>query len=142
MAKAEIEEIVDVPMDKLFAAITQYEAYPEFVAGVKKIDVERKGPGLARATYHVSMIKDIEYTIDLKDDQGAGTVSWSLVESAFMKANNGSWKLEDLGGGKTKARYALEVDFSFPAPGFVVKKLVKSTLSPMIKSFADRARSM
>lgn len=142
MPQAEIEEIVDVAKDKLFDAITQYENYPQFVAGVKKIEVQRKGPGKARATYHVSMIKDIEYTIDLEDDREAGKISWSLVQSAFMKSNNGRWELQALGPGKTKAKYSLEVEFSFPAPGFVVKQLVKSSLGPMLRSFVDRAKSL
>ena len=142
MAKADIEEVLDVPKDKLFDVITRYEEYPEFVTGVRKIEVERKGPGKARCKYHVSMIKDIEYTLDITDDRDAGTIQWSLVESDAMKVNNGFWKLTAEGDDQTHVRYELEVEFSFPVPGFVLKKLVKGSLGPMVRSFEERVLSL
>src|SRR5262245_2212552 len=139
MAQAELHEVLSVDREKLFQTIVRYEDYPSFVDGVKSVEVERKGPGKARVTYHVSMMKDISYVLDHVEDQAAGTVSWSLVESDFFKQNNGSWELKDAGDGQTDVRYALELEFKIPVPGFILNRLVKGNLPSMVKSFQDKA---
>jgi ribosome-associated toxin RatA of RatAB toxin-antitoxin module len=141
MAQAEHRETLSVPKDKLFAAITRYEDYPQFVEGCTKVEVQRKGPGQARVTYHVSMMKDIVYTLDHREDAAAGVVEWSLVDSDAIKQNTGRWTLKDAGAGKTDATYNIEIDFKFPVPGFILNRLVKGSLPSMVKSFAKKAAS-
>jgi len=139
MANAEHKEILNVDKEKLFDAITRYEDYPQFVEGVKAVKVERKGEGAARATYSVSMMKDFVYTLDHKEDRAKGRVEWTLVSSDAFKVNKGYWQLKDAGKGKTDVTYAIEVDFTFPVPGFILNKVVKGTLPSMVQGFARRA---
>lgn len=139
MAKAEHKEILNVDKEKLFDAITRYEDYPQFVEGVKAVKVERKGEGAARATYSVSMMKDFVYTLDHKEDRAKGRVEWTLVSSDAFKVNRGHWQLKDAGAGKTDVEYAIEVEFTFPVPGFILNKVVKGTLPSMVQGFAKRA---
>lgn len=141
MASAEFHEVLPVDQEKLFAVITKYEDYPQFVTGCSGVKVERKAPGKARATYSVNMMKEISYTLDHVEDQAAGKVQWTLVESDFMKRNIGSWELKAAGPGKTDVRYTVEVEFKFPVPGLILNRLVKGSLPSMIKSFVDRARA-
>jgi hypothetical protein len=91
MAQAEIQEVVPVSKDKLWNAIVRYEDYPQFVDGCTGVKVERKAAGHARATYHVSMMKDVTYTLDHKEDKDRGIVEWNLVDSDFFKKNVGRW---------------------------------------------------
>lgn len=140
MAQAEYQAVLSVPKDKLFETITAYEDYPQFVDGCSRVEVERKGSGRARVTYHVSMMKEISYTLDHEEDREAGEVRWTLVESDFFKHNNGLWRLKDAGDGKTDALYQLDVEFKIKVPGFILKQLVKGNLPSMVKSFEKRAK--
>jgi ribosome-associated toxin RatA of RatAB toxin-antitoxin module len=142
MAKAEIHEIVQVDRDKLYQAISRYEDYPQFVENCKSSRVERKGAGRARVTYHVELIKAVNYTLDHVEDPVAGTVAWSLVESDTFKVNNGKWTLSSAGPGKTDVQYELEVEFKIYVPGMILNKLIKGPLPSMVKSFVDRANSL
>jgi ribosome-associated toxin RatA of RatAB toxin-antitoxin module len=146
MAKAEFAETYAIDARKLFETITKYEDYPQFVTGCSTVSVERKAPGQARVDYHVNMIKEVSYILDHiedapKDAQGEKpfTVTWKLVKSDFMRTNNGRWTLKPLALGKTAVLYEVEVDFSFPAPSFIVNRMVKASLGPMVKSIVDRA---
>jgi ribosome-associated toxin RatA of RatAB toxin-antitoxin module len=140
MASAEFNEVLDVDRDKLYAAITKYEDYPQFVDGCTSTEVERKGPGHARVKYRVNMMKDITYTLDLHEDPAAGVVHWSLVESDFFKKNDGRWEIKSTGPGKTQVRYSLDVEFKIPVPGLILNRLVKGSLPSMVKSFQKRAK--
>jgi ribosome-associated toxin RatA of RatAB toxin-antitoxin module len=139
MAQAEHHGVLPVSKDKLWDTITRYEDYPKFVDGCTSVKVERKSAGHARVTFHVSMMKDVVYTLDHKEDKDKGTVEWSLVESDAFKKNSGSWTLRDAGAGQTDVLYKLELDFKIPVPGFILNGLVKKSLPTMIKSFEKRA---
>jgi ribosome-associated toxin RatA of RatAB toxin-antitoxin module len=140
MAKAEIQKTVDVDSAKLFSVITRYEEYPKFVDGCTGVKVERKGPGHARVTYTVSMMRDVQYTLDHIEDQATGRVEWKLVSSDSLKANTGRWILKANGAGKTEVSYEIDIDFNFPVPGFVLSKLVKGSLPSMVEGFVKRAK--
>jgi ribosome-associated toxin RatA of RatAB toxin-antitoxin module len=140
MANAEIHEVLPVGLDKLWDTIVRYEEYPKFVDGCTSVKVERKGTGHARATYHVSMMKDVTYTLDHKEDKEKGVVEWSLVESDAFKKNTGRWELRSAGPDKTDVRYSLDVDFKIPVPGFILNGLVKKSLPGMLKNFEKQAK--
>jgi ribosome-associated toxin RatA of RatAB toxin-antitoxin module len=141
MAHAEIKETLGVSKDKLWDAITRYEDYPKFVDGCTAVKVERKSAGHARVTYSVSMVKDITYVMDHKEDKEKGIVSWSLVESDFFKKNDGHWNIKDSGADKTAVDYQVEVEFKIPVPGFMLKGLINKNLPSMIKSFEKQAKA-
>jgi ribosome-associated toxin RatA of RatAB toxin-antitoxin module len=139
MASAEFHEIIAVDKDKFFQAVLRYEDYPQFVEGCTQVKVERKGPGQARVTYHVSMMKDVVYTLDHREDSAAGVLEWSLVESDTFRKNSGRWVMKSAGPGKTDVLYEIEVDFKIPVPGFILNRIVKGSLPAMIESFRKRA---
>jgi ribosome-associated toxin RatA of RatAB toxin-antitoxin module len=140
--KVETRQTVSIDKGKLFRLIVSYSDYPSFVYGVKSVHVQRKGPGKARVTYTVSIIKDVVYTIDLVENESLGTVSWCLVRSDFFKINNGFWSVKDLGSGKCEVRYGVELDFKVPLPEFILRRLSKVILPAMLKSFEKRAREL
>ena len=128
---------------KYFQAVSNYESYPEFVDGMKKVKVEHQSNGHFLAKYDISiMSKDMTYTLDIEDNAERMTVDWKLVESSFFKVNNGSWKIESMGPGKCKVSYSLEVEFTFSVPGLILKGLVKSMLPSMMNGFHQRAKTL
>lgn len=141
MAKADIEKTVNADRKWFWKAITDYESYPRFVKGCSSVSVKREG-NVALVSYRVNLIKEVEYVLRHVEDEAAGRLSWTLESSKFMKKNEGQWRLGDAGPGKTNARYELEVDFSFPAPGFVVSKLIKSNLPELVSDMEKHAREI
>lgn len=142
MAKASLTKTLDVPKDKLFAAITRYEDYPQFVTGCRKVEVERKAPGQARVKYMANIMgKDLWYLLEHSEDFENGTVTWKLHDSDLLKIDSGTWTLKDLGGGKTEVTYAIEIEFKIWIPGPVLKTLTATTLPSLIGEFEKRARA-
>lgn len=141
MARAERTETFDVPMDKFFKAIIDYRAYPEFVEGVRSVDVQNESSDGATVKFNLSLIKEISYTIKLSHKPNE--VSWSLVSGDMMKVNNGKWTLKDVGG-KTEVTYSLEVELKgfLPGLGMIEKTLVNTNLPLTMKAFGKKAASL
>jgi ribosome-associated toxin RatA of RatAB toxin-antitoxin module len=143
MANAEHTDTLSVQKSKLFAAITKYEDYPQFVDGVSSVKVERQGPGKARATYNISIMgQNMTYTLDHVEDEAAGNVQWTLVDSNFFKKNTGGWKIVESSSAQCKVTYTLDVDFKISVPSFILNRLVKGSLPTMVKGFEKRAKSL
>ena len=142
MARAERTEIFDVPADKFYQAIVDYKNYPQFVDGMKSVEVKSESAEGATVTFNLSLIKEISYTIKLANKPHS-EVSWSLVSGDMMKINNGKWTLKDLGG-KTEVTYSLEVELKgfMPGLGMIEKTLVNTNLPLNMKAFAKRAASL
>lgn len=142
MASAEHSDTLNVSKSKLFTAITKYEEYPQFVDGVSNVQVERAGPGKARATYQISIMgQSMTYTLDHIENEAAGTVEWTLVDSNFFKKNIGRWNIIETGPEQCRVTYSLDVDFKISVPGFILNRLVKGSLPSMVKSFEKRAKT-
>ena len=142
MAQAEADKTYDVSAEKFFRAVSEYEKYPEHVEGMKKVVVKRNGSEIT-ADYELSvMSKDMSYSIALKEDAAKGEVSWTLIKSEFFKANNGGWKIEKSGPNECKVHYWLDVEFNFSVPTFLLKTMVKSSLSTMMNGFYERAKTL
>ncbi len=141
MAQAVHETEYDVDADQLLAAVMDYENYPDFVDGMKKVTVDRSA-GKVIVHYDLSMMgKDMSYSLTLQEEPEQGHLSWVLLSSEFFKINNGDWLVESLGPGRCKARYFSEVEFTFPVPGFVLKPMVKGAVPKMMDGFYRRAKS-
>jgi coenzyme Q-binding protein COQ10 len=143
MARAERTEVFDVPVDKMYQAIVDYKSYPEFVDGMRSVEVQNQSGDGATVKFSLSLIKDISYTIKLNNKVNQ-EVSWSLVSGDMMKVNNGRWTLKDLGGNKTEVTYSLEVELKgfLPGLGMIEKTLVNTNLPLNMKAFAKRAASL
>jgi len=142
MAQAEIKEVLSVNADKMYKAITQYDRYPQFVEGVTSAKVTRISDAEARVDYKLSMLKDISYALTHKENASARTMQWSLIQSDFMKKNNGSWTLREVSPDKTEVSYQVEVEFNFPVPGLILNKLIKGQLPKMLKNFEACAKTL
>jgi ribosome-associated toxin RatA of RatAB toxin-antitoxin module len=140
MAKIEINEILAVDRDRVFRTVIKYENYPKFIYGINSVQVTRMSTSTAQVTYHLSILKDIVYTLDLVEDKQLGTVKWHLVKSDFFRVNHGFWEIRDLGPGRSSIRYCLEFELKLPIPQLVIKHLLKRKLSSIIKAFEKQAR--
>jgi coenzyme Q-binding protein COQ10 len=143
MAQAEKTEIFDVPLDKFYKAIVDYRSYPNFVEGMRSVEILNESSDGATVKFNLSLIKDISYTIKLNHKPNL-EVSWSLMSGDMMKVNNGKWTLKDLGQARTEVTYSLEVELKgfLPGLGMIEKTLVSTNLPMNMKAFAKRAASL
>ena len=140
MAGAEQSIIINAPPKAIYDVIVDYEAYPEFLSEVESIKILSRNGNVVDVEYTVNVIKRVSYVLRLTGTPHT-SVRWSLVKASFMKSNDGGWTLEDLGDGRTKATYGLQVKVSRLVPGRVVDKLAGSTLPATLQAFKERAES-
>jgi ribosome-associated toxin RatA of RatAB toxin-antitoxin module len=140
MAGAEQSIIINAPPQAIYDVIVDYERYPEFLSEVESIKILKRNGNVVDVEYTVNVIKRVSYILRLTGTPHT-SVRWSLVKASFMKSNEGGWALEDLGDGRTKATYGLQVKVSRLVPGRVVDKLAGSTLPATLQAFKERAEA-
>ncbi len=142
MANATLTKTLDVSFEKMYAVVTRYEDYPQFVTGCKKVEVERKAPGHARVKYYANILgKDLWYLLEHSEDAEKGTVTWKLLESDLLKVDSGTWTLKKLDDARTEVTYAIEIEFKIWIPGPVLKGLTATSLPLLISEYEKRAKA-
>ena len=136
--------VVDAAPAAVMDVIADFEAYPEWATGVRRVEVvEQGGCGRARDVFFaldVSPIKD-EYTLRY-DWDGDRSVTWTLVEGKMLKALDGAYLLADLGDGRTEVTYRLALDVSIPLIGMLKRKGEKILIDTALKGLKKRVESL
>jgi ribosome-associated toxin RatA of RatAB toxin-antitoxin module len=145
MAVVSKEVVVDVPVERFFDLVVDYERYPEFVPGIRACRVKQAG-GEKHVEYELDLgVKKIRYVLRHEEARPA-RVSWSLVSGDMMKTSNGSWTLADEGG-KTRATYSVEIQVSKPplVPQAIIDRvsdeLTRVQLPKTLEAFKARAEA-
>lgn len=141
MAGASREEVYDVPAEKFYAALTDYESYPEILGEVDKIDVLDKSETSARIQYTINIVKSFSYILKMTQKRPEH-VSWTLESGSLFKVNSGSWKITPQGANSCKVSYQLDVDLKVFAPKAITNKLVAVNLPRMMQSFYEKAKAL
>jgi coenzyme Q-binding protein COQ10 len=146
MAAVTRDILVAVPPEKLFDVIARYEAYGEFVPGLKSCRVKARGPGGVDVEYELDLgVKTIRYVLRHVEERPR-KITWSLVSGDWMKVSTGGWDLVPEGGG-TLARYTVDIQIGKPPliPQSVVDKvadqLTRVQLPKTLEAFKSRAES-
>jgi ribosome-associated toxin RatA of RatAB toxin-antitoxin module len=136
--------VIDADPSSVMAVIADFAAYPEWVQGVKKVDVVAEAAdGRAEQVYFeldASPIKD-QYTLAY-DWDGDRAVRWNLVEGRMLQAMDGAYELEDRGDGSTEVTYRLAVDISIPMIGMLKRKAEKVIIDNALKGLKKRVESL
>jgi len=128
---------IDAPIEEVWKAVEDVEKAPDWQGGMKDIEaLERDDQGRpalveTEADAKVTTIKTkVRFTYD-----GPTRLSWKQ-EKGDLKSLDGSWELEDLGDGRTKATYALEGD-----TGRMLGMLVRGPVEGKLIDFLVNARA-
>ena len=134
---------VEAPPADVLTVISDLEAYPEWAAGMKQVEVLSRDvegrPTQARFVVDSGPIKDtyvLDYTWALSPD-ATGTVSWHLVEAAMTKALDGAYVLSADATG-THVTYQLTVDVKIPMLGMLKRKAEKVVIDTALKDLKKR----
>ena len=102
---------IEAPIEQVWAVVEDVLSAPEWQGGLKDVqEVERDGDGhvVVTETSSDAKVRTIKSIVRFAYD-GPTRLTWSQ-EKGELKSVDGSWELEDLGDGRTRATYTLEVD--------------------------------
>ena len=134
---------IDASIDEIFDIVVDLEAYPDWVKGMKNIDVhERTEDGLPlRVTQTIDAgIKEITYTLTYSYE-GNEAIRWVSEPGGDVKLIDGSYTFEMSDDGGTTVHYDLTIDPGFPVPGFMLRKASKSIMGTALDGLKARAES-
>ncbi len=121
--------------------IADYDAYPQWVAAAKSVEVLEVGPaGRARRVRFVldaGMVKDT-YVLEFDWAPDGRSVSWNLVEGEIQRAQSGSYTLAPLPDGTTEVTYQLTVDLKIPMIGLFTRKAEKAITDTALTELKKR----
>ena len=133
--------VVAATPDRIMAVIADLEAYPEWTASVREVEVltvyeDTARPGEAKFVLDAGPIKD-RYTLSYEWD-GDDEVRWSLVEGGLIRELTGSYALAAVDAASTEVTYQLTVDVSIPMLGLMKRKAEKVIIDTALKELKKR----
>ncbi len=128
---------IDAPLDDVWALVEDVERAPEWQGGLKELwalerDDERRATLCESETD--GKVRTIKSTVRFVYDPPT-TLAWTQ-EKGELKSVEGSWVLEDLGQGRTRATYALEVDL-----GRMLGLVIRGPLIDLLRGMLVNARA-
>jgi uncharacterized membrane protein len=122
---------IDAPIDVCFKIAADIAHAPEWQGSLKDVEVlSRDGDKRAEVVETESDAKVKTVKARLRFSYTEPTrIEW-LQEKGDTKSLRGWWDLEDLGGGRTRATYGLEVD-----PGRMLGMLLRGPAESAVRDF-------
>ncbi len=129
-------EDVNAPLSEVWAVVEDVLTAPEWQGGlVAMVALERDGDGRPTLVETENDIKVKHVKTQVRFGYDPPTrLSW-VQEKGDLKSVEGSWTLEDLGHGRTRATYTLDSD-----PGRVLGMLIRGPLEGVIRGMLVNAR--
>ena len=110
------------PPERLFDVVTRFEAYPEWAADVKHVEVlerDEQGRGTKVAFRAAAMGRSTSYTLAYDYSNAPHEVSWVLERGDITRRLDGTYVFESADDGTTDVTYHLAVELVVPLPGFI-----------------------
>jgi ribosome-associated toxin RatA of RatAB toxin-antitoxin module len=127
---------IDAPIATVWAIVEDVLSSPDWQGGVVSMEaLETDGQGRPTLVEAVNdaKVRHIKTQVRFSYD-GPTSLRWSQ-EKGDLKSLDGSWTLEDVGGGRTRATYALEGH-----PGRMLGMLVRGPVEDSIRKHLVEAR--
>jgi carbon monoxide dehydrogenase subunit G len=128
---------IEAPLESVWAVIEDVETAPQWQGGLKSMRaLERDGDGRATLCESESdaKVRTIKSTVRFTYD-GPTRLSWTQ-EKGELRSVDGRWDLEDLGNGRTRATYSLEVNL-----GRMLGMLIRGPLVGVLRDMLVSARA-
>ena len=122
---------IDAPVERCYEIAADIENAPEWQGSLKDVEVlERDGErrALVAETESDAKVKTVRSVLRFSYEEPTA-IRW-VQEKGDTKSLTGSWTFEDLGGGRTRATYALEAD-----PGRMLGMLLRGPAEGKVRDF-------
>jgi ribosome-associated toxin RatA of RatAB toxin-antitoxin module len=129
---------------EVMAVVADFEAYPEWVAGLEQVEVlarDRRGRGTRVAFRLRTPLGEQAYTLAYRYQPRDAGVSWTYVEGT-LEDLSGAYTLEPAADGATRVTYRLEVALGMPLPGLVKRQAAKQIVRTALADLKRRVESM
>jgi uncharacterized membrane protein len=122
---------IDAPIERCYEIAADIANSPEWQGSLKDVEVlERDGERRAVLVETESDAKVKSVRALLRFSYEPPTAIRWVQEKGDTKSLHGSWSFEDLGGGRTRATYALEAD-----PGRMLGMLLRGPAEAKVRDF-------
>lgn len=132
---------IDADPGEVMAVITDFEAYPQWVDGIRSAEVREEGDDgrPTEVAYEFSAMGfSATYTLRYEYEAEDRGVRWTTVEaSGAVKDITGSYDLEPLNG-DTKVTYRLAVELGVPVPGFLKRRADRTAINTALEGLKKR----
>ena len=128
---------IDAPLDEVWRLVADVERAPEWQGGLNSLEaLERDNAGRATLceTHTDATVKTIRAEIRFSYEPPT-RLTWTQ-EHGELKSVQGSWELEDLGEGRTRATYNIEADL-----GRMLGMLIRGPLVDALRHMLAGARA-
>jgi ribosome-associated toxin RatA of RatAB toxin-antitoxin module len=127
---------IDAPIDAVWAVVEDVEGWAAWQSTLGQVDVTEKDAHGRAAACDVDIdAKITKISMTLACDYVAPTEMTFARTSGSLSSLEGTWRLEDLGDGRTRASYELEVD-----PGSVIGFLLNPERKEKLRALLVDAR--
>jgi uncharacterized membrane protein len=129
--------------DEIFAVATDFEAYPEWNANIKKVEVkETDSEGRATKVWMQvdAKVKTVTYTLGYDYSEAPDAFSWDLIEGD-VKALSGSYRFDEFDD-VTEVQYETSLDPGFPIPSFLKRQGEKQIVKGALQDLKKRVESL
>lgn len=127
---------IDAPLEEVWAVVEDVLSAPEWqggLVGMSALDRDADGrPTLVESENDIK-VRTVKTQVRFRYDPPT-LLSWTQ-EKGDLKSVEGSWTLEDLGGGRTRATYTLDSD-----PGRVLGMLIRGPVETAVRAMLVNAR--
>jgi carbon monoxide dehydrogenase subunit G len=127
---------IDAPIDQVWAVVEDVLTAPDWQGGLVSVSaLERDSEGRPTSVESVSDIKVRQVKTQVRFGYEPPTRLTWVQEKGDFKSVEGSWTLEDLGAGRTRATYALHGD-----PGRMLGMLIRGPVEAAGRAMLVNAR--
>jgi ribosome-associated toxin RatA of RatAB toxin-antitoxin module len=102
---------INAPLEEVWAVVEDVLTAPDWQGGLDKmtaLEHDEQGRPTLVETENDIKVRRVKAQVRF-DYDGPTRLSWTQVKGD-MKSVHGAWELEDLGGGRTKATFRLDID--------------------------------
>lgn len=139
LRRTRAEGIIDAPAAAIFATVTDYAAYPEFMPDTVDCRVLASDGRVHVVHQEVEVAwKRIRYDIEITHRADELGTSWHQT-GGDLDVNEGTWTIVPLGRNRCLAIYRLRLVPGFWIPERISNRLLRSSLPEVIRAVRKRA---
>ncbi|MEA2410821.1 MAG: hypothetical protein QOC77_1382 [Thermoleophilaceae bacterium] len=122
---------IDAPIERVFEIAADIQNAPEWQGSLKDVEVLEKDADKRASVVETesdAKVKTVKARLRFSYDEPTG-ITW-VQEKGDTKSLRGWWTFEDLGDGRTRASYGLDVD-----PGRMLGMLLRGPVEGQVRNF-------
>lgn len=130
--------VVEAPADLVWQVLTDFQAWPRFVPGLRRLTVEADAAGRVALRHETGRLGwRIDFTARTRVDAEARRLELFLDERRTndLAAMEASWQVTELPGGRVRVAFASVLDSGQPVPRFVARRLLREAVAETVESF-------